>query len=360
MRQHERWVKNAARLVLAAVVGLAAEAGAAGLAETVDEIANKFVDSGRTPGLSIAIAQGGDVLVSKGYGLANIETNEPVTADTVFRIGSVTKQFTGVALVQLESAGKLALDDSITSLLTEYPAPPTPITIRHLLHHTSGIPSFTGLPSYGPNMPVDVTHADMVARFASLPLEFEPGAKWNYSNSGYYLLGMIVEAASGQTYAEYLEANLFEPAGMTHSDYEVPSTSRAQGYRRNGDTFELAGPLSMTQPFAAGAIVSTAPDLVRWQRALVDGALEPADAFERITSDAVETGQTGERYGLGIGVGERNGREVISHGGGINGFASLLAYFPESGHTVVLLANTEGFNTGGLLTQITRAMFPEE
>ena len=116
----------------------------------------------------------------------------------------------------------------------------------------------------------------------------------------------------------------------------------------------------MTQPFSAGAIASTAPDLIRWQRALVNGALDPPDAFERITSDAVDAGGGRERYGFGIGMAELGGRRVISHGGGINGFASLLAYFPESDHTFVILANTEGFNAGGVLSQLTRALLPEE
>ncbi len=333
---------------------------AADLAAEIDEIAAKFVDGGRTPGLSITIARGGETLVSKGYGVANRETGDAVTADTVFRIGSVTKQFTGVAIVQLEAAGKLSFDDPITAALPEYPAPAQPVTIRQLLHHTSGVPSFTGLPSYMPNISADVTHDGMIARFASLPLEFDPGSDWKYSNSGYYLLGMVVESASGQSYAAYLTEHLFAPAQLQHTAYEVAATRRAEGYRRNGDTFEVAVPISMTQPFAAGALVSTAPDLVRWQRALVDGRLNPADAFARITSDTVESGGGGERYGYGIGVAERDGRRIISHGGGINGFTSLLAYFPDSDHTIAVLANTEGFNAGGVMTQITRTLFAEE
>jgi CubicO group peptidase (beta-lactamase class C family) len=153
---------------------------------------------------------------------------------------------------------------------------------------------------------------------------------------------------------------VLKPAGLEHTGYETESTVRAQGYRKNQESLAIAGPISMTQPFAAGALVSTAGDLVRWQRALVNGKLVPADVFERITSDVVETGREGERYGYGIGVSERNGRRVISHGGGINGFASLLAYFPESDHTIVILANTEGFNTGALLAQITRTLFEEK
>ena len=218
--------RNRPLALAAAFILFAGNLFAADIESTVDEIAAKFVGS-LTPGLSIAIAQSDEVLLQKGYGLAHVEKQIPVEADTVFRTGSVTKQFTGVAIVQLSLAGKFGLDDEFTTVLKDYPATPKPITIRHLLHHTSGIPSFTGLPSYMPNMPSDVTHAELVARFSSLPLDFDPGTDWRYNNSGYYLLGMIVEAASGDRYADYLEAHLFGPAGMNHSDDETSATRLA-------------------------------------------------------------------------------------------------------------------------------------
>ncbi len=346
--------------VVAAFAAASLPARADDLAKEVKRLADGMLDSNRTAGLAIAIDHGGKVLLNEGYGFADLEKKERATPDTVYRIGSITKQFTGVAIIQLKTAGKLKLEDEIQTILPEYPAPPKPVTVRNLLQHTSGIPSFTDLPSYLPNMPEDVTHADMIARFDTMPLSFDPGTQWHYNNSGYYLLGMIIEKLSGQTYSGYVEQNLFGPAGMTQSDYETPQTVRAQGYRRNGEKLLIAGPLSMTQPFSAGALDCTAGDLVKWARALVDGKLTPPDAFAQITGDTYQTGGAGENYGYGIGVSVDEGRKIISHGGGINGFASLLAYYPETDHTVVVLANTEGFNCGALVRRIIELLDPAE
>lgn len=346
-------------VALGMAVGAAFPAGADDLAKEVKHFAKDMLESKRTASLAIAIDRGGTMLLDEGYGFTDLEKKDRATPETVYRIGSITKQFTGAAIVQLQVAGKLRLDDEIQTILTEYPAPPKPVTVLQLLHHTSGIPSFTGLSSYIANMSKDVTHADLVARFSGLPLEFDPGTKYAYNNSGYYLLGMIIEKASGQSYADYVEQHLLAPAGMKSTDYETPQTVRAQGYRRNSDTLVIAGPLSMTQPFAAGALDATASDLIRWQRALVDGKLTPPDVFARITSDTVKTGDTEEEnYGYGIGVSTMDGRKVISHGGGINGFASLLAYFPETDHTIAILANTEAFNCGALMRRIIDVLDP--
>lgn len=350
-----RWLRLALATLL---VTVSLSVRADDLAKEVKQLADGMLDSNRTASLAIAIDRGGKMLLDEGYGFADIEKKERATPGTVYRIGSITKQFTGVAIVQLKTAGKLKLDDEIQTIITEYPAPPKPVTVRNLLQHTSGIPSFTDLPSYLPKMPEDVTHADMIARFDTLPLSFDPGTQWHYNNSGYYLLGMIVEKASGQTYSDYLEQNLFGPAGMTQTDYETPMTVRSEGYRRNGDKLVVAGPLSMTQPFSAGSLDSTAGDLVKWMRALVDGKLSPPDAFAQITGDVYPTGDAGEGYGYGIGVSVDEGRKIISHGGGINGFASMLAYYPETDHTISILANTEGFNCGALMRRIIDLLDP--
>ncbi len=356
MRRNGFWRGMCLGVAAALLVATAARADK--LSKTVDDLAKDILDTNRSAALGIAINVGGETVLDKGYGYADLEKKISATSETIFRIGSVTKQFTAVAVVQLQVAGKFALEDEITSVLKDYPAPPKPITIRQLLQHTSGIHNFTNLPSYIGNMPDDVTHADLVARFSGLPLDFDPGTKWNYSNSGYYLLGMIVENASGETYADYLSQHVFAPAGLKHTMYEAPDGSgRAQGYRRNNKELVIAGPLSMTQPFSAGSLVSTAGDLVAWQRALVDGKLQPPDMLTRITSDLAETGDDrSAKYGYGIGVSTMDGRKVISHGGGINGFTSLLSYFPETDRTIAILANTEGFNTGALMAQIVDAM----
>lgn len=343
-----------ARFVIAAALAVCVAARPDAVSRIVDPLAQDIIDTKRSAALGIAIDEGGKMLLDKGYGLADIEKNIKATPDTIYRIGSVTKQFTAVAIIQLIDAGKLTLDEPLGVALPDYPAPPKPITIENLLQHTSGIPNFTSLPSYLPNTAQKVTHADMVARFSALPLDFDPGAKWNYSNSAYYLLGMIIEHASGETYADYLARHVLAPAGLKHTEYEAPDGSgRAQGYHRADGALSVAQAIDMSQPFAAGALVSTPSDLVKWMRALVDHRAVPPDALDRITSDTVPVKPDGdERYGYGIGVSVRDGRKIISHAGGINGFASLLAYFPETDRTIAIIANSDGVNIPALLTQI--------
>jgi CubicO group peptidase (beta-lactamase class C family) len=343
-----------ARFIIAAALAVCVAARPDAVSRLVDPLARDIIDTKRSAALGIAIDEGGKTLLDKGYGLADIERNVKATPDTIYRIGSVTKQFTAVAIIQLVDAGKLTLDEPLTMALPDYPAPPKPITIKNLLQHTSGIPNFTSLPSYMPAMAQKVTHADMVARFAALPLDFEPGAKWNYSNSAYYLLGMIIERASGETYADYLTKLVLAPVGLKHTQYEAPDGSgRAQGYHRENGALSVAQPINMTQPFSAGALVSTPGDLVKWMRALVEHRVTPADALDRVTSDTVPVKPDGdERYGYGIGVSVKDGRKIISHGGGINGFVSLLAYFPETDRTIAIIANADGVNLAALMTQI--------
>lgn len=345
------------RALVIALAILAAGAHADELAKTVDRVAQAAIESHHTAGLGIAIDQGGTILLNKGYGYADVEKKVPATPDTIYRIGSVTKQFTAVAILQLEAAGKLSLDDPITKILKGYPTPKTPITIKNLLQHTSGIPDFTRDPAHRPNAYKDLTHEEMIARFDQRPLDWTPGLRFGYSNSGYYLLGMIIEEVGGETYADYMATHVLAPAGMAHSRYEAPDGSgRAEGYRPGESGLVVADSISMTQPFAAGALVSTTGDLIAWQRTLVDKRTRPGDAFERMTTDVVRAGKNGETYGYGIRVIERDGHKFIQHGGGIEGFTALLTYYPESDCTVAIIANTEGFRITDLLQGIAEAL----
>ncbi len=326
------------------------------LQAAIDQIANEAIQSGRTAALGIAIDRGGILLIEKGYGYADIEKKTDATPETIYRIGSVTKQFTAVAILQLQVAGKFQLEDAITSVLTDYPAPPKPVTVEHLLQHTSGIPDFTRDPSHRPNAFKDMSHAEMFARFDALPLDFNPGSRSSYSNSGYYLLGMIIERVSGETYADYMATHVLAPIGLEQTRYEAPDGSgRAQGYRPDGGNLVVADSISMTQPFAAGALVSTTGDLVKWQRALVDRRTNPPDAFVKMTTDVMRTRDGA--YGFGVRVSTVDGRRVIHHGGGIEGFGSYLAYYPDTDTTIVLLANTEGFNMRELLERVEAVLF---
>lgn len=340
----------------------AAQSTSAELAEEVRRIAQEAIDAGNAVGVSIGVAQGDKTLLADGYGYANLESKTLATGDTVYRIGSITKQFTAAAILQLAEQEKLGLDEPITKHLPDYPTADHEVTVRHLLQHTSGIQSFTDLPSYRRLMRHDVTHDDIINRFKDLPFHFEPGKRFRYCNSGYYLLGVIVEAQSEATYEEYVQDHLLKPLGMKRTYYDrtrrvIPK--RARGYRRRQEGFENAPFLSMTQPFSDGALASTVTDLIRWQRGLVGQEVVNKNSFQQMTTRGARSNGQSIDYGLGLFVRKTEGRQTIGHGGGINGFRSDLTYFPETGHTIVVLANCESANPKQISKKIARILFAE-
>src|SRR6185295_430961 len=219
--------------------------------------------SGRFNG-TVLLSRSGRVVLEKGYGMANFEWDVPNTPSTKFRLGSITKQFTSMAIMQLEERGLLKVQDPIGKYLTDYPKPVADrVTIHHLLTHSSGIPSYTGLPDYGPRMATTSTIAEMIARFKDLPLEFEPGSSYRYDNSGYFLLGAIIEKVGGKPYDVFLQDNIFAPLGMHDSGYDRSTSvlkNRASGYTRGPRGLENAAYLDMGQPYAAGSLYSTVKD----------------------------------------------------------------------------------------------------
>ena len=230
---------------------------------------------------TILLARKGAPIVARGYGPANAEWSIPNTPRTKFRLGSITKQFTSMAVMQLQQQGKLKVQDPICQYLTPCPDAWKPITIHHLLTHTSGIPSYTNSPSYMTTMMVPKTVDQMVAGFRDLPLEFEPGAQFKYNNSGYFLLGVLLEKVTGQPYERVLGDQIFTPLGMQDSGYDSPTRIlplRASGYSRQGSESTNAPYLDMVQPFAAGALYSTVEDLLKWDQALYTDKLLPSAA----------------------------------------------------------------------------------
>lgn len=327
------------------------------LAGAVRAIANEAIEANRAVGVSIGIARGDDILLADGFGFAALETKVPATATTVYRIGSITKQFTAAAILQLAEQEKIALDDRITKYLPDYPTQEHAVTIRNLLQHTSGIQSFTDLPSYRLLMRNDVSHDEMIGRFKELPFHFKPGEQFQYCNSGYYLLGVILETAAEKSYEQYLQECVFTPLGLEQTYYDrvrhiIPG--RARGYRRVRGDLEHAPFLSMTQPFSAGAIASTVKDLIKWQRALVDYRVLSKESYQKMTTRGVLGNDKAIAYGLGLFIGQSEGRRTIGHGGGINGFRSHLAYYPESDHTIVVLANSESAKPEGISKRIAK------
>jgi CubicO group peptidase (beta-lactamase class C family) len=294
--------------------------------------------SAHQPGAAVLVKKGDQVLLRKAYGLADVKRKLPLTPDHVFRIGSVTKQFTAAAILMLADAGKLALSDDVRKYVPAYPAKAAPVTLAHLLTHTGGVPNYTDQEAFRKLVAKDASHDELLATFKELPLEFTPGDRWRYSNSGYYLLGMVIEKVTGKPYAQFVAERLFQPLGMSHTAYgDTPGMP--VGYQRAGGEFDPAAPLSMKVPFAAGALVSTVDDLGRWDRAIRDGKLlKPASWAQSFTAAPLNHGPA--HYGFGWAVGELQGRRMVSHGGGIPGFNSAIVRLPEDGVVVVVLCNS--------------------
>jgi len=358
-----------ARILTLSFIGLVGLASAQasppeGLEKFVDSVAQAVIESGESVGLSIGIAKGDERWLAKGYGLANLEHKAPATAASVYRIGSITKQFTAAAVLLLVEDDKLSLDDPLTRFLPEYPMQGHEVTVRQLLQHTSGIMSFTSLPSHRSKLHQPVTHEDIIGRFKDEPFDFPPGEKFSYCNSGYYLLGIIIEKASGQTFEEFLKERIFSVLRIEATFYDrhgliIPN--RAAGYGKAwGGGFRNAAYVNMRQPFAAGALASTVEDLIRWQRGLVNHELlKPASWKAMTTPGKLNNGKTSS-YGLGVFLRELDDQPAIRHGGGIIGFRSDLAYLPDTDITIAVLTNTEGARPQRITDRIAQYLFQAE
>jgi CubicO group peptidase (beta-lactamase class C family) len=290
----------------------------------------------------VLVAQHDQPVYARGFGFADRETRRAPTADTSFRIGSVTKQFTATAILLLAEDGKLAVTDTIGTHLPDYPAVGAGVTIHQLLTHTGGIPSYTSDQELMARRDQPITPAQLLATFWDKPLEFEPGTKFAYSNSGYAVLGAIIEKVSGTSYGEFLRTRLFEPAGMTRTVVGDAAgiEDRAEGYEVDGDAIVRAHPIDMSMPFAAGAVRSTANDLVKWHRALEGDAILSA-ASKQLLYKPEKQG-----YAYGWGVGDHDGHQVISHGGGIDGFLTSYMRIPDLDLVIVVWSNNMAIDVG--------------
>jgi CubicO group peptidase (beta-lactamase class C family) len=329
----------------------------------MDSIAHSPVVEGRVAGLAVAVVQGADTLLMKSYGKADLAWDIPMPTDAVFEIGSVTKQFTAAAILQLRDQGKIDLDADITKYLPDYPTQGHRIPVRRLLDHTSGIKGYTEMASFRDIMTRDLPRDSLVARFAAEPFDFAPGQALIYNNSAYFLLGLIVEKASGMPYEEYVEKNLFAKLGMDRSSYCSNSEvvpRRARGYSLSRDGLAVAPYIDHTWPYAAGSLCSTVGDMVTWLRALHGGKVLPAASYqEMITPGKLEDG-TPVRYAMGLArTPDPRGRPAIHHGGGIFGFVSDSRYYPEQDLYVVVLVNTTGnLSPAAIATEMVDVLLP--
>jgi CubicO group peptidase (beta-lactamase class C family) len=317
-------------------------------AAKLDQIVEPYVVSGKFMG-SVLVARGNDVLLSKGYGSANLEWEIPNSPDTRFRLGSITKQFTAACILLLEERGKLSVQDPVKKFMPDAPAAWDKITIYHVLTHTSGIPSFTGFPDYAKLEPFATTPAELVARFREKPLEFAPGENWKYSNSGYVLLSYLIEKISGDSYEKFVRENIFTPLNMKDSGYDSNSAiipHRASGYVAGKNGLENAGFIHMSIPQGAGALCSTTRDLLKWERGLFGGKVLTVESLEKMTTPFKNN------YAFGLSVRTAGGRKVIEHNGGIEGFNTHLAYYPDSKLTVVVLGNVNGNAPGEIAKKL--------
>ncbi len=348
---------SALAATLAPVAAVGDDRGA--LLERIDALVADSMQATQTPGISVAVQHGGELIVATGYGLADVENGVPATEHTVYRIGSVTKQFTAAAVMKLVEEGKVALDDPMTKYFPDYPVGEFHITVGQLLDHTSGIKGYTEMPAFWEQGRLDLSHEQMIELFSAEPYEFEPGDRYQYNNSAYYLAGLLVEKASGQTYAEYLEETFFRPLGMRESHYlynDPIVPNRAEGYRVEDGVVLNDEPLSMHLPFAAGALGSSVLDLVRWTVALGAGDVVGPEGLEAMTTRRRLPGGDEIGYGLGLFVGEMAGHRLIEHAGGINGFLSQLAWYPDDDLIVAVLANSRSAEPGPLQARIARAV----
>lgn len=336
------------RLTLALAAALASQAATAAKPPTPEEFARYadtlVTDAFRTdaPGVAVLVQRGDEVLYRGARGEADIAADVPLKPGDHFRIGSVTKQFAAAGLLTLVDAGKVKLDDPLSKYLPDYPGADK-ITIEQLLNHTSGIKSYTEIPGIleGP-IQVDRTTAQMLDYFKDEAPVFAPGEAWGYNNSGYVLVGAVIEAASGQPWHQYLEETLFKPLGMKDTGYGADPAviaNQVKGYDTRGGDPAPAMLISMTQPHAAGALVSTVDDLARWNRALHEGKVLKPETYTRMitpTGKAMEVG-----YAFGIETGGVRGVPALGHSGGIPGFNSHLTYVQGPDITVAVLQNNE-------------------
>ena len=297
------------------------------------------------PGATAIITKGGETIYRNAFGMANLELDVDMRPEHVFEIGSITKQFTAVSILMLVEQGQLSLTDEITKFLPDYPTHGHKITVHHLLNHTSGIKSYTSIPSFIENARKDMTPKELIDSFKDEPIDFAPGDKYEYNNSAYIILGYIIEEVTGETYEDYVEEKLFKPAGMTNSRYGHKNEiikNRATGYQPSSGGYEIAQYLSMTLPYAAGSLMSTVDDLSKWQVAMNNNIFITESSKQMAWDNYTLNDGSKIGYGYGWGPGKINGTTSVEHGGGIFGYETMGIYVPEEDLYVALLTNSNG------------------
>jgi D-alanyl-D-alanine carboxypeptidase len=329
------------RLFCASGLALALAAGPAVRADQVDDYVKAEMARKGIPGVALTVIQGGHPVKTAAYGLANLELNVPVKPETVFEIGSITKQFTAACILLLVQDGKLSLDDRISRHLGSVPPEWGGVTVRHLLTHTSGIKNYTGLPGFA--LTRHLTQEQFIETIGKQPLEFKPGESWKYCNTGFNLLGYIIENISGKSYWDFISERIWQPLGMAATTNRLPALvipNRASGYEQTNH-IHVNRDSDLTEVFSAGAIASTVGDLAKWNAALDGEALLDAGSKSRLWTPATSQDGKAAHYGLGWFLETVEGHRNIGHGGSTSGFSASIQRFPGDKLAVILLTNND-------------------
>jgi CubicO group peptidase (beta-lactamase class C family) len=335
-------------VIVTLLAGLGASTSAK--ADQIDEYIATRMSRLHIPGVSLAILRDGRIIKAQGYGFANLELRASATKDTVYEIGSITKQFTAAAVMALVEDGKLHLDDSIAKYFPEAPQTWDGITIRHLLTHTSGIQNHVAVPHwldvFRTNLAFETTPTrdDLLKMFFKLPLEFQPGETWAYDNTGYYLLGIVIEKVSGKSYWQFLDERIFKPLGMNatrNTDPQPIVPSRASGYEWKNDHFENRPILLPSIGYSAGSLLSTVEDMVKWDAALYSEKLLKKSSLDQMWTPAVTKDRADApfNYGFGWFIDNYRGHRLVQHSGGTPGFSSVIYRFLDDKLTIIILTN---------------------
>ncbi|MCI0414575.1 serine hydrolase [bacterium] len=318
-------------------------------ADPVDDFVKKQMEERKIPGLSIAVIKNGEIVKTQGYGFSNLEHQVPAKPETVYQSGSVGKQFTATGVMMLVEEGKVNLDDPITKYFTEGPESWKKVKVRHLLSHTGGISNklYDQI-----NMREDHTEEQILKKIAALPLDFEPGTKWNYSNPGYVLLGILIHKVSGAFYGDFLQERIFKPLGMSTTRIINESDiipNRAAGYVMEKEQIKNQSWVApMINTTADGSLYFTVLDLAKWDGALYTETLLKKSSFDQMWTPTKLNNGKSERYGFGWGFDEIRGHKIIAHGGSWQGFTTYIARYVNDKLTVVVLTNFAGANPGSI------------
>jgi CubicO group peptidase (beta-lactamase class C family) len=306
-----------------------------------DLIQTKYESS--SPGAAFLISKDGNVIYKKSFGLANLELNVPMRTESVFEIGSMTKQFTAIGILILMERGKLELNDEITKFIPDYPTHGKTITVHHLLNHTSGIKNYTSMKELRGIAKNNLTPIELIDFFKNEPMDFEPGEQFKYNNSGYIILGHIIESLSGKSYGSFIEENIFKKLNMTSSFYASHSKvikNRVSGYHKR-DGYINSMHISYTLPYAAGSLMSSVDDMLKWQESFKNNTLLDQSTLERAFTNYKLNNGDPINYGYGWHLREINGIHSREHGGSIFGFKSMGVYIPSKDIYVIGLSNCD-------------------